>query len=73
MYVTESSPSRAKSAKALSLPSDALQEAMGLWGLQLTLTAYCFSVTHTVHTPTPSPSCSQNGYGGEHKALSVYP
>uniref|UniRef100_A0A4W6E7F5 Transposase Tc1-like domain-containing protein n=1 Tax=Lates calcarifer TaxID=8187 RepID=A0A4W6E7F5_LATCA len=27
------------------------------------------------HTPTPPapPSCSQNGYGGEHKAHSVYP
>lgn len=30
-----------------------------------------FSVTATVHTPTPSPSCFQNGYEGEHKARTV--
>ena len=29
--------------------------------------------THTVHTPTSSPSCSRNAYGSEHKAGSVCP
>lgn len=31
------------------------------------------SETHCTHSPAPSSSCSQSGYGGEHKAHSVYP
>lgn len=58
MYVTESSPSRAKSAKALSLPSDALQEAMGfVLGGGTTINPYSLlllSDTHCTHSyPLP--------------------
>ena len=58
MYVTRSRPRPAKSAEALGLPGDALQEAIVFLRekknpLQLTLTAYYSSVTHTVHTLLP--------------------
>ena len=58
-------------------PATHLQEAMIFWGeKRTTINPYSWLVlsdTHCTHSCPPFPSCSQNGYGDEHNAHSVYP